>query len=68
MNSGFGPTKTNKFLKTIGLPGVNEKTFKVHERLVGPVIEEVARDSCIEAVAIEKELTVQKVEELKLCL
>ncbi|KAK0171457.1 hypothetical protein PV327_011273 [Microctonus hyperodae] len=68
LNSGLGPTKTNKFLKTVGLPGVNEKTFKVHERLVGPIIEQIARDSCIEAVTVEKELTVQKVEKLKLCL
>lgn len=68
MNSGLGPTKTNKLLKTIGLPGVNDKTFKVHERLVGPVIEEVARESCIEAVTVEKELTEKNVEDLKLCL
>lgn len=67
MNSGFGATKANKFLKVIGLPGLNEKSFKVHERLVGPVIEQVAKESCIKAVLEEKELTEKNIDELKLC-
>jgi len=52
----------------IGLPGVSEKTFKVHERIVGPVIEQVAKDSCLAAVIQEKEMTENNINELKLCL
>ncbi|GAB1860843.1 Mutator-like transposase domain-containing protein [Camponotus japonicus] len=68
LNSGFGATKANKFLKVIGLPGLNEKPFKVHERFVGPVIEQVAKESCIKVVLEEKELTEKNIDELKLCL
>ena len=38
LHSGIGPTKANKFLNTLGLPVISEKTFKIHERIVGPVI------------------------------
>jgi len=37
----------------------------MHERIIGPLIEEEAKESCIEAVLIEKELTEKNIEALK---
>lgn len=68
LNGGMGETKANKFLTSIGLPKFCNKTFKKHERLVGPIVEQVARESCAEAVALEKELTEKNAEKLKLSL
>ena len=65
LHAGGGITKVNKFLSIFGLPVATNNTFKLHERIIGPFIEEVAKESCIEAVLIEKELTEANLENLK---
>lgn len=47
------------------LPLTSSSTYKMHERIIGPAIEEVAKESCIQAVIIEKELTEKNLENLK---
>lgn len=47
------------------LPTVNSQLFKTHERIIGPVIEHVAKESCIEAVEEERSLTIKNVDKLK---
>lgn len=61
----MGPTKVNDFSKTMDLPGMTPKTFKKHERIVGPVIEVVADETVEEAVESERTITMEKIEEIK---
>lgn len=65
MHSGSGATKANKLFKIMGLHGMTERTYKLHERIVGPIIEAVAKETCVDAVALEKSLTLENIEELK---
>lgn len=61
----MGPTKVNDFSKTMDLPGMNTKTFKKHERIIGPIIEMVADETVADAVEIERGMTMEKIEEIK---
>ena len=65
LHAGCGATKVNKLLKTMDIPGMSPNTFKIHERVVGPVIEHVAKETCAEAVLLEKIATIENIEELK---
>ena len=56
---------SNKFLSAMDIPCMDAKTFKTHERIIGPVVEFVAKESCIEATTLERVLTLENIEELK---
>ena len=45
----------NALLTSINLPAVGQNTLKAREREVGPAIEAVARNSCLEGLQLEKE-------------
>lgn len=46
------------------IPVITTKTFKKYEREIGPVIEEVAKESCRKAAEEEKNLTKENGPEL----
>ncbi|KAK0165537.1 hypothetical protein PV328_004044 [Microctonus aethiopoides] len=49
----------------MGLPKFNVLVFKDHGRVIGPVIELVAKESCEEASALERTITEKNVDSLK---
>lgn len=57
IDGGLGETETNGLLAALGLPTVSDKTLKKYERIVGPAIEKIAKNSCLEAIRVEKALT-----------
>ncbi|CAB0044998.1 unnamed protein product, partial [Trichogramma brassicae] len=59
LHSGFGPTQMNKFFSVLQLPNINEKVLKSHERIVGPIVELVAEESCLKAADLERTLTIE---------
>lgn len=61
----FGQTGVDKLASIMDLPAVNSNLFKSHERIVGPIIEKVAKDSCAQATVDEKTLTLECLDELK---
>ncbi|XP_031783012.1 uncharacterized protein LOC103316775 [Nasonia vitripennis] len=65
IHTGIGETQANKFLNIMGFSGIDSKLFKKHERIIGPFIEYVAKESCLEAAEMERLLTLENIEELK---
>ena len=47
--AGMGATHVNNFFMGMNLPYVDPKTLKKKEEEIGPVLQDVARDSCREA-------------------
>ena len=44
---------------------MDSHTFKNNERIIGPIVELVAKESCAEAAALERVLTLESINELK---
>lgn len=65
LDAGIGPTCINKLFGVMDIPVINEQLLKHHERLIGPVVEIVAKESCCEATAMERALTIENIESLK---
>ena len=65
IHAGSGTTQINKILSTLDLPVITAELFKLHEGIIGPVVEIVAKESCCAATAMERLLTMEKVDELK---
>ena len=57
IHAGMGEQQINKFLTTINLPAVHQKTIKRLERKVAPVIEELAADSVNQSTMEEEAAT-----------
>ncbi|XP_066596255.1 uncharacterized protein [Prorops nasuta] len=57
IDGGLGETHLNSLLSAMNIPAVSDTTVKKYERLVGPAIEKVAVESCVESIRIEKALT-----------
>ena len=51
LHAGIGPTHVNELLSSINVPPLGESTLKAREREVGPQIEKVAKESCLERKA-----------------
>ena len=64
IHAGIGCTQLNKFLSTIGAPTMDFNLFKRQERIIGPIIELVAKESCIEATMQERQATIESLDEL----
>lgn len=43
----------------MNIPAVTETLLKRHERIVGPAIETVAKDTCLKMAIVEKELSIK---------
>lgn len=65
LHSGLGWTHLKKFLACINIPCPDFKTFKKYEQEVGLAAEEVVKESCIEATALERKLTIEKAESIE---
>jgi len=49
----------NALLSALNIPAVTDKLFKRHERFVGPAIENLAHQTCVDSIRLEKELTLK---------
>lgn len=49
----------------MNIPSMSNKLFKKQERVMGPVIEAVAKESCLEACKEEKLLVLERATELQ---
>ncbi|KAK0159463.1 hypothetical protein PV327_011116, partial [Microctonus hyperodae] len=58
LDGGIGETQLNTILSALNVPTINHNSIKRYERLVGPAIETVVKDSCHEALKVERELTI----------
>ena len=54
LHAGIGPTHVNAILTSMNVPAVSESTLRSREWEVGPVIENVGKISCLEALEREK--------------
>ncbi|CAA3032911.1 maternal exuperantia-like, partial [Olea europaea subsp. europaea] len=59
LDTGIGHEQINSWLTAVNIPAIMHSTIKRAERFVGPAVEEVARESCRDAIQEEKELTLQ---------
>lgn len=58
-------TQLNKFCAIMNIPCPDRNTFKRHEAEIGVTAESVAKSSCREAAAIERELVLKNVETIE---
>ncbi|KYN23169.1 hypothetical protein ALC57_04411, partial [Trachymyrmex cornetzi] len=65
LHSGLGWTHVQKLFACMNIPYFNFKTFKIYEREVGLVAEKIAEESCKEATALERKLTLEQAEIIK---
>ena len=61
----MGHSHINKLLRGMNIPEYNWKTYKNHEIEVGLGAEELARESCIRAVGLERQLTIENADIIK---
>lgn len=59
LDSGSGETKINTILSAANIPTVQASSLKSWERYVGQAIKELADETCCEAIAEEKQLTLE---------
>ena len=58
-HAGIGSTHVNLFFTCFNIPPINEKTLKKQESEIGPVVEQVAQESCKDAARSEAAQTNQ---------
>lgn len=58
-------THVNELCTVMDLPSFHPQIFKRHERIIGRVIECVAKESSSEAVSIERAMTQESINELR---
>ncbi|XP_022808445.1 uncharacterized protein LOC111345433 [Stylophora pistillata] len=56
LHAGTGPTRVNELLSSINIPSLGESTLKARNREVGPQIEKLAKESCLESLESERNL------------
>lgn len=55
---GIGETGLSTILSALNIPSISSQVLKRHVRKVGIAIEEVAKSSCLDALKVEKALTI----------
>ena len=50
LHAGIGPTHVDELLSSINVPSVGQSTLKAREREIGPQIEKLAKESCLESL------------------
>jgi len=65
LHAGIRNMHLNKLCAAIDIPPMSQMTFKSHEKEVGAVIEDVAKESCKEAALLERELTITKAQQIE---
>ena len=56
LHAGIGPIHVNELLSSTNVPSFGESTLKAREREVGPQIEKLAKESCLESLESERNL------------
>ena len=56
-HAGIGATHVNHFLTTLNIPAMDSKVLQRQEKQIGAVVEQVAKESCDQALAEEVEKT-----------
>ena len=56
LHTGIGNTHLNSLLSTLNVPTINPGTFKIREREKGTAVENVARKSCLENMALQRKV------------
>ncbi|CAL1672156.1 unnamed protein product [Lasius platythorax] len=59
MHAGMGWTHLNKILSCLNIPTISFSTLKRYEQEIGPLVEKVAKESCVKAAALERNLTIK---------
>lgn len=59
MHAGMGWTHLNKILSCFNIPTISFSTFKRYEQEIGPLVEKVAKESCVKAAALGRNLTIK---------
>ncbi|XP_071652286.1 uncharacterized protein [Temnothorax longispinosus] len=57
IDGGIGITQLNTVLSAMNIPTIHATLLKRYERSVGVAIESAAKESCVEAIKVEKELS-----------
>ena len=55
IHAGMGAQYVNSFLTTMNIPPLHHKTMKKREREIGNAVDSIAKKSCLDALADEKE-------------
>ena len=63
IDAGLGEAQINSVLSAMNIPNLAPKALKGYERQVGCAIEEVAIESCIKSVQLEKKETIKALQE-----
>lgn len=58
IDAGFGETQMNVWLSSMNMGTMTSALFKRYQRMVGEQVEELAMESCSDAIEEEKALTV----------
>lgn len=59
LDTGIGHEQLNGWLSCMNIPTISRNTLKRAEDRIGPIVKEVAEESCRKALAEERELTRQ---------
>lgn len=65
IDGGYSHTHINKLLSTSNLPIISWSVYQTHEKEVGNVVEELAKESCQKAASEERELTIKNEKHLQ---
>ncbi|XP_043274415.1 LOW QUALITY PROTEIN: uncharacterized protein [Venturia canescens] len=57
-DAGVGCSEINKILSVLNIPTIHNQLIKRNERTVGLAIEKVAHASCVEALKLERDMTI----------
>lgn len=61
----MGHTHMNKFWTELDIPEYRWNSYKTHKKEVGLAAKKMTRDSCLDAVAKERQLTIENVETIE---
>lgn len=63
IDTGLGERQLNSLLSLADIPTISSTTLKKHERIVGLIIEEITKESCVESIRLEKQLSIDSSQE-----
>ncbi|KAK0071200.1 hypothetical protein PV325_013307, partial [Microctonus aethiopoides] len=64
LNTGLGNSHLNKILSSVDVPNCNSASFQNHEKEVGSATWKLTDESCKNAVAEERQLTIENIEKI----
>ncbi|KAK0174950.1 hypothetical protein PV327_008738 [Microctonus hyperodae] len=64
LNTGLGNSHLNKILSSVDVPNCNAASFRNHEKEVGSATWKLTDESCKNAIALERQLTIENIEKI----